>query len=104
MTLEIGKLHSKYVELKTRSTTSIIIIGITMAAVIVGISVIPALTLSPAYEYTNLPPSKQGLCMSKVLGLAQKGIIRDVGGYDGALSECMAMKSADSIYGDAGAA
>jgi hypothetical protein len=74
-------------------------------AVIIGFSVIPALTTSSSKgQYNNISDLKRALCTSKVLELAQKGAIRDAAGYYGGLSECMAMKSTGSIYGEAGAA
>jgi hypothetical protein len=86
------------------SGTTIIVIGVTMAAVIIGISVIPTLTSFSSHGYSNVSPSKQALCMSKVLELARQGVIRDVGGYSGGLAECLALRGAGSIYGEAGQA
>jgi hypothetical protein len=105
MTLEPDRIHSESVELKNINTTTKIIIGTIMAAVIIGFSVIPALTTSSSKgQYNNISDLKRALCTSKVLELAQKGAIRDAAGYYGGLSECMAMKSTGSIYGEAGAA
>ena len=105
MTLEPDRIRSESVQLKNRSATTIVIIGIIMASVIIGFSVIPALTTSSSKgQYNNISQLKQALCTSKVLELAQKGAIRDAAGYYGGLSECMAMKSTGSIYGEAGAA
>jgi hypothetical protein len=104
MTLEANRIRSESVKLKNTSTATIAIIGIIMAAVIVGFSVIPALTNSPSTgHYTPISELKRVLCTNKVLELAQKGMIRETAGYYGALSECMAMKSTGSIYGKAGA-
>jgi hypothetical protein len=40
-------------------------------------------------------------CTSKVLELAQKGIVRDVGGYYGAICECTHMHGLSSVYDEA---
>jgi hypothetical protein len=72
-----------------------------MAAVVIGISVIPTLTSFSSHGYSSVSPSKQALCMNKVLELAQQGVIRDVGGYSGGLAECLAVRGAGSIYGKA---
>ncbi|MGB6527685.1 MAG: hypothetical protein WBF33_06220, partial [Candidatus Nitrosopolaris sp.] len=49
---------------------------------------------TPADSYKNT------LCIGKVLDLSQKGVIHDIGGFNGGIYECMHMKSANSIYGD----
>lgn len=104
MTTEPDRMVSKPVELENSSTTTIIISGIIMAAVILGFSVIPSLTTSLSRgHYTDVSQLKRALCTSKVLELAQKGMVRDTVSYYSALSECMAMKSTGSIYGEAGA-
>ncbi len=106
MTLEANRIRSESIKLKdSNSATTIIVIGIIMDAVIIGFSVIPALTSSTSTgHYKDISQLKQALCTSKVLELAQKGAIRDVAGYYGGLSECMAMRATGSIYGEAGAA
>jgi hypothetical protein len=43
-------------------------------------------------------------CTSKVLELAQKGIVRDVGGYYGAIYECTHMHGLSSVYDEASSA
>lgn len=103
MTLVPGRIRSESVELTNSSTATIIIIGIIMAAVLVGIGVIPALTSTSTGHYRDVSQLKRVLCTNKILELAQKGGIRDAAGYYGGLSECMAMKSTGSIYGGAGA-
>ena len=56
---------------------------------------------SLAQGYTSSVDSyRQTLCTGKVLELFQKGIIRDVGGFSGAIYECTHTKYADSIYGN----
>ncbi|MFZ0894817.1 MAG: hypothetical protein WAZ77_09970 [Candidatus Nitrosopolaris sp.] len=49
--------------------------------------------LSSSMKLTN--------CTSKVLELAQKGIVREVGGYYGAIYECTHMHGLSSLYGEA---
>ena len=105
MTLEPHGIRSKSVELKDGGTTTIVIIGIIMAAVIIGFSVIPSLTSSLSRGHsTDVSQLKRALCGSKILELAQKGMIRDTTGYYASLSECMTTKSMSSMYGEAGAA
>jgi hypothetical protein len=98
MAIESNITFRESIERRSSGTT-IIVIGVTMAAVIIGISVIPTLTSFSNHGYSNASPSKQVLCMNKVLQLARQGVIRDVGGYSGGLAECMATRSASSIYG-----
>jgi hypothetical protein len=81
-------------------TKAIIIIGVIVLSVIVVFSVVTALStgLTTSYSYTS---TKGAICTSKVLELAQKGIIREVGGYNGAIYECIHMHGLSSIYGKA---
>jgi len=43
---------------------------------------------------------KQTLCTGKALDFGQKGIIRHVGGFNGAIYECTHMNYANSTDGD----
>ena len=81
-----------------RKKKTYVIIGtvISLSAVAIGIGF--ATTLASGYNTTDL--YKQTLCTEKALDFAQKGIIRDVGGFNGAIYECTHMKYANSIYGD----
>ena len=75
---------------------AILIIGVSLS-VVIEFGVAAALTQgysTPADSYKNT------LCIGKVQDFSQKGIIRDVGGFNGGIYECMHMKSANSIYGD----
>jgi len=45
--------------------------------------------------------TKNSLCTTKVLDMSQRGIIRDAGGFSGAVYECIHMASHNSIYNDA---
>jgi len=49
-------------------------------------------------SYSSTDSYKQTLCAGKAQELSQKGIIRDVGGFSGAIYECTHTKYADSIY------
>jgi len=78
---------------------------ITLAALIVAVSLSVAIeigyTTSLAQGYSSSADSyKQTLCVGKVQELSQKGIIRDAGGFSGAVYECTHTKYADSIYGN----
>ncbi len=78
---------------------------ITLATLIVAVSLSVAIEIgyaaSLAQGYSSAADSyKQTLCTGKVLELSQKGIIRDVGGFSGAIYECTNTKYADSIYGN----
>ena len=43
---------------------------------------------------------KQAICAVKALHFAQEGIIRDAGGFNGAVYECTHSNYRNSIYGD----
>jgi len=83
---------------RTRKTKAVVVIICVILSSIVGIG-IAATVLS-----TGLPSSysstKNGICTDKVLELAQKGVVRDVGGYNGAIFECVHMHGMSSVYGD----
>ena len=102
MAIESNTTLKESIDYKSSGATTVVV-GVTMAAVIIGISVIPTLTSFSSHGYSSVSPSKQVLCMDKVLELARHGVIRDVGGYSGGLAECMATRSASSIYEVAGA-
>jgi hypothetical protein len=82
-----------------RRKKTLVIIGtvVSLSAVAIGIG-FATTTLASGYNTTDL--YKQTLCTGKALDFAQKGIIRDVGGFNGAIYECTHMKYANSIYGD----
>ena len=78
---------------------------ITLATLIVAVSLSVAIEIgyatSLAQGYTsNADSYKQTVCTGKVQELSQKGIIRDVGGFSGAVYECTQTKYAGSIYGN----
>ena len=78
---------------------------ITLATLIVAVSLSVAIeigyatSLAQGYSF-SADLYKQTLCTGKVQELSQKGIIRDVGGFSGAIYECTHTKYADSIYGN----
>jgi hypothetical protein len=77
---------------------------ITLAILIVAVSLSVAIEIgyatSLAQGYTSSADLyKQTVCTGKVQELAQKGVIRDVGGFTGGIYECTHTKYADSIYG-----
>jgi hypothetical protein len=78
---------------------------ITLATLIVAVSLSVAIeigyatSLAQGYSF-SADSYKQTLCTGKVQELSQKGIIRDVGGFSGAIYECTHTKYADSVYGN----
>jgi hypothetical protein len=69
----------------------ITIAPILMLSVLVGLTALSA-------DYNNGSSYKQATCLSKVIKLAQNGIIRDSGGFTGGLSECSQIQWRGSIY------
>ncbi len=78
-----------------------LVIAITLAvsvSITLGIGIGSVGTLN---GYSSAADSyKHSLCVTKVLALSQRGVIRDVGGFNGAISECLQMNYAGSIYND----
>ena len=78
---------------------------ITLASLIIALSVSIAIeigfstTFSQGFGSTS-DSYKHALCAAKILDLSQKGVIRDTGGFNGAMLECTQIKSTSSIYGD----
>ena len=81
---------------KRKITLAILIVAVSLS---IAIEIGFASSLQQGYAITA-DSYKHTLCIGKVLELSQKGIIRDVGGFNGGIYECMHMKSAKSIYGD----
>jgi hypothetical protein len=101
--LTSSKPTSKIIESLTTHQSKIR--KITLATLIVAVSLSVAIgigyTASFAQGYTSSADSyKQTVCTDKVQELSQKGIIRDVGGFSGAVYECTHTKYAGSIYGN----
>jgi hypothetical protein len=96
MALESIELRRSTVSKSSKKPKSIIIIVAIVLTIIVAFGVATGLI-------TGLPssPMKPTNCTSKVLELAQMGIVRDVGGYYGAIYECNHMHGLSSVYGEA---
>jgi hypothetical protein len=93
--------------IKSATTNASKIRKITLATLIVAVSLSVAIeigyttSLLLVQGYTSSADSyKETVCTGKVQELSQKGIIRDVGGFSGAVYECTHTKYAGSIYGN----
>jgi hypothetical protein len=73
---------------------TIVSLSVVVTATGIGFATAIASGDSTTYLY------KQTLCTGKALDFAQNGVIRDVGGFNGAIYECTHMKYTNSIYGD----
>jgi hypothetical protein len=79
---------------------------IMLAILLIAVSVSIAIEIgfiaihTQGYSSASMDSYKHALCTAKVLDLSQKGVIRDAGGFNGGIYECMHMNSANSIYGD----
>jgi hypothetical protein len=96
MTLELIEFRRSTVSKSSSKTKSILVIGAIMLTIILAFGVATGLSTG-----LSSSPMKVANCTSKVLELAQKGIVREVGGYDGAIHECTHMHGWSSVYGDA---
>jgi hypothetical protein len=94
MTLESLEFRRSTVSKSSSKTKSIIVIGAIMLTIILAFGVATGLSTG-----LSSSPMKVANCTSKVLELAQKGIVREVGGYDGAIYECTHMHGWSSVYG-----
>jgi hypothetical protein len=81
---------------KRKITLAILIIAVSIS---IAIEIGFAATFSQGYGSTT-NSYKHALCTAKILDLSQRGVIRDTGGFDGGIFECMHMNYANSIYGD----
>jgi hypothetical protein len=95
MTLESIEFRRSTVSRSSKKTKSIIVIGAIVLTIILAFGVATGLS-------TGLPssPTKNAICTAKVLELAQKGVIREVNGYSGAIYECTHMHGLSSVYGE----
>ena len=82
-----------------KTLTLIITMASLSAILLVGISISAAAGLSPANNYNSGSSYKKMTCLDKVLEFGQEGIIRDVGGFNGALLECSQIQWSGSVYG-----
>jgi hypothetical protein len=86
---------------KERKTILIVLVIVSLSIVAAGIASATRL----AAGYGNAVDSyKQTICTGKAIEFAQKGIIRDIGGFNGAIYECTHMNYPHSIYGDVSSA
>lgn len=84
-------LYNSYMDKKIKGAMTIIVTIVSLLVVLVGMSLATGLS-SGGDLY------KQTACLGKVLGFAQKGVIRDVGGFNGGRSECVQIQWSGSIY------
>src|SRR5437899_5017721 len=82
---------------KRKITLAILIVAVSVSiAIEIGITAIH----TQGYSSAIMDSYKNALCTAKILDLSQKGVIRDAGGFNGGIYECMHMNAANSIYGD----
>ena len=87
-------------KIMAKSLTLLIAMASLSAILLVGISISAAAAgLSLANNYNSGSSYKKMTCLDKVLEFGQKGIVRDIGGFNGALLECSQIQWAGSIYG-----
>jgi hypothetical protein len=79
---------------KIRRILTILVTVATLSVVLLGVGLATGL---PSY-YSSGDLYKQAACLDKVLGFAEKGIIRDAGGFHGAIFECSHIRWSGSIY------
>jgi hypothetical protein len=84
-------------KIMAKSLTLLVTVASLSVVLLVGVS-IAAAALSPNH-YKSGSSYKQTTCLDKVLEFSLKGIIRDVGGFNGGLFECSQIQWAGSIYG-----
>jgi hypothetical protein len=95
MTLEPLGLRKPGSMSSGKTKSAFVIVGIVLTTILVfGIA-------TPLSSSESSSDTKNKICTVKVLELAQKGIIRDVGGYNGAIYECTHVKGWSSVYGQA---
>jgi hypothetical protein len=76
-------------------TMTIVVTIVSLSVAFLGASLATGLS---SYYYFSSDIHKQVACLGKVLGFAQQGIIREIGGFNGAMSECLQIKWSGSIY------
>jgi hypothetical protein len=87
-------------KIMAKSLTLLVTVASLSAILLVGISISAAAGLSPTNNYNSGSSNyKQMTCLNKVLELGQEGMVRDLGGFNGALFECSQIHWAGSIYG-----
>jgi hypothetical protein len=78
---------------KIRRTLTILVTIVSVSVLLLAVGLATGLS-----SYTGSDSYKQAACLGKVLEFAQRGIIRDVGGFYGGISECSQIKWSGSIY------
>jgi hypothetical protein len=85
-------------KIMAKSITLLLTVASLSAVLAAGIGISAAASLSPANNYNSGSSYKKITCLDKVLELGQEGVIRDVGGFNGALFECSQIQWSGSIY------
>ena len=75
---------------RLRRTLTILVTVVSLSVILLGVG-LPTGLSSGGDLY------KQVACLGKVLGFAQKGIIHDVSGFNGGMSECVQIQWSGSI-------
>jgi hypothetical protein len=78
---------------KTRRTLIILVTVVSLSVVLLGVGIATGLSY-----YNSDDLYKQAVCLGKVLKFGQEGIIRDAGGFHGAIFECSQIRWSGSIY------
>ena len=86
-------------KIMAKSLTLLVTVASLSAILLVGISISAAAGLSPANNYNSGSSYKKMTCLDKVLEFGQEGIVRDIGGFNGALLECSQIQWSGSVYG-----
>src|SRR5919197_2241326 len=84
---------------KKRRKTILLILGIVVSVLVAATGIAFITMLAAGYGATD-DSHKQAICTAKAIDFAQKGIVRDAGGFNGAIYECTNMNYRNSIYGD----
>ena len=85
-------------KIMAKSLTLLVTVASLSAILFVGISIAATAGLSPANKYNSGSSYKRMTCLDKVLEFGQEGLLRDIGGFNGALFGCSHIQWAGSIY------
>ena len=85
-------------KIMAKSMTLLVTVASLSAILLVGISISATAGLSPANNYNGGNSSKTMTCLDKVLEFGHEGLVRAVGGFNGALFECSQIQWSGSIY------
>jgi hypothetical protein len=86
-------------EIMAKSLTLLVTVASLSSILLVGISISATAGLSPANNYNSGGSYKKMTCLDKVLEFSEEGLVRDIGGFNGALFECSQIQWSGSIYG-----